>query len=315
MTNNIENKSIPESDYYVSHDIDLVRLFSILWSEKLLITISSSLFLILSIIFSLSITNTYTSTSLLAPANNDDSLSSQLSNFSSIGAFAGLTLPSNKASKSIEAIERIQSYNFFSKNFLPKIKLENIMAVSRWNSKENKLVYDDSLFDSNNNKWVRNVKYPKSIIPSSQEAYKVYLEAVAIIEDKKTSFVKISVDHKSPYISKKWLEIIIYEVNESMRNFDYVAAKENISYLNEISETTNIKTIKEVISKLLENEMQILMLTSSTDDYVFKSIDSPIAPEEKSKPNRFLIIFVGAILGFIISIFFALGRAYIFKNV
>ena len=121
--------------------------------------------------YSLSLPNIYTSTTILAPATADDSLASKLGNFSSLGAIAGISLPSGTASKSQEAMERIKSFDFFSAYILPNIKLENLMAVKKWVLETNEIIYDEELFDQVNNKWIRDT--PK-IIPSNQEAFKVY---------------------------------------------------------------------------------------------------------------------------------------------
>lgn len=48
--------------------------------------------------------------------------------------------------------------------------------------------------------------------------------------------------------------------------------------------------------------MKTLMLASSNEAYIFKIIDSPIAPERKSGPQRKFILIIGTLLGGLISI-------------
>jgi len=283
--------------------IDLRKLFLAIWNKKIFISALTSFAAILSVMYSLSLPNIYTSTTILAPATADDSLASKLGNFSSLGAIAGISLPSGTASKSQEAMERIKSFDFFSAYILPNIKLENLMAVKKWVLETNEIIYDEELFDQVNNKWIRDT--PK-IIPSNQEAFKVYKNIILVSESKKTSFVNISIEHKSPVIAKKWVDIILYQINESMRKIDAESANNSISFLKETAQSTNVQSIRETVAKLLENQMQTLMLTSSNDAYVFKTIDSSIVPEEKSKPARALICIFGTILGGILSIFIVL---------
>ena len=59
-------------------------------------------------------------------------------------------------------------------------------------------------------------------------------------------------------------------------------ASVSIEFLNDSESKTNIQPLKEAISILLENEIKTLMLASANEDYVFKIIDSPLIPEEKS---------------------------------
>ena len=130
----------------------------------------------------------------------------------------------------------------------------------------------------------------------------MYLEILSVNQDIQTSFITISIEHHSPHIAKKWVEIIIQQLNKKMREIDQDQATKSITYLNERAQQTNIQSIKEAISKLLENQMQTLMLAASNEDYVFKIIDPPIASEERSKPNRALICIIGVLIGFLLAV-------------
>lgn len=294
-------------------DISLEKILSIILENKISLLVSALLSLILSIIFALSIPNIYTSSAILAPTSQDDSLSSKLGSYSSVVSLAGVTLPDETASKSQEALERIKSFEFFSKHFLPNIKLENIVATKKWVPKTNTVIYDESIFNHETNKWVRKVSFPKNEIPSDQEAFIYYMEALRLSVDKKTSFVYLSIDHISPYIAKDWLEIIISEINESMRKKDVQQAENSIAYLNEIAGSTNIQSLKDAISNLLEGQMQILMLAASNNAYVLEIIDSPIVPEEKSYPKRILIIILGTFMGIFLTFFVFFIRGYLLR--
>ena len=89
-----------------------------------------------------------------------------------------------------------------------------------------------------------------------------------------------------------------------MRLEDIELSKSYIDFLNESQNSTNVQSLREVASQLLESQMQTLMLASSNEAYIFKIIDSPVVPEEKFSPNRPLIVIIGTIFGVIFSIFF-----------
>lgn len=286
------------------NEIDLKDLFKILWNKKKIIIAVTAISAILSIAYSLSIQNIYTSKSLLLPSQPNDSLSSKISGLSSFTGFAGFSLPDEQVSKSQEGIERIKSFEFFSKFFLPNIKVEDLLASQKWDASNNKIFYDKKLFNASSGKWINNGNFVLiENKPSEQYAYKEYRRILSIIDDKKTSFVHISIEHKSPEIAKNWLDIIIYQINESMRDSDKEEAKKSIEYLNEAQKSINILSIKEVISLLLEKQIQTLMLTSSNDYYVFKVIDPPVIPESKSGPSRSVICILGTFFGFLFSLF------------
>ena len=70
-----------------------------------------------------------------------------------------------------------------------------------------------------------------------------------------------------------------------MRNEDAKNARESIAFLNESIQSTNIQSLKEASSRLLEEQMKTLMLVASNEAYVFKIIDSPIVPEKNQHPK------------------------------
>lgn len=284
-------------------EIDLRNLFHILWNKKFFILCLTSIFAIISVLYSLSLPNIYTSSALLAPASEENSLSSQVGQFSGLASFAGLGLSSEGSSKTQEAIERIKSFEFFSKHFLPNVQLENLMAVKKWIPEQNILIYDENLFDPKTKIWKRDVSYPRKIIPSNQEVFEeVYEKILDISMNKNTGFVSISINHKSPNIAKRWLDLIILNINESMRELDKQSSQRSIDFLNKSTESTSVRSINDVISVLLENQMQTLMLANSQKDYVFKIIESPIASEKKSGPSRAIICIIITLLGGLFSV-------------
>ncbi len=284
--------------------IDLKSLFKIIWDKKIFVASLTSAAAILSVIYALSLPNIYTSSTLLAPTSKDESLSSQLSGLSSLAGLAGVNLPAGSISNSQIAVKRIESFEFFSKYFLPNVKLENLMATKEWNSKDNSIVYDGNSFDNITKKWKGTNK------PSEQKAFKEYKRILRISQEELTGLVYLSIEHKSPEIAKKWVDIIIYNINESMREIDKLDAQNSIDFLKKSSQTVSIQSIKEVVSKLLEGQMQTLMLASSNKAYVFKTINSPIVPEDKSRPSRAIICILGTVLGGIMSILFVLFQNY-----
>lgn len=299
-------KDINTNDYF-EDEVNLKELLNILINRKKIIFVITSIFSLFSLIFALFLPNTYTSTALLAPSNPQNSLSSQLSGLSSLAGIAGVNIPGEMPNASTEAIERIKSFEFFSNFFISDIKLENLLAAKKWIPSQNKIVYKKNDFDEKQQEWIRDVKFPKSVIPSNQEAYNYFIKNVLeISEDKNTSFVSVSISHYSPYIAEKWLKIIIKNINESMREEDKQNAQNSILFLQDAANETNLQSLNDAISSLLESQMQTLMLASSNEDYIYKIIDSPIIPEEKSGPNKPLIFILGSILGLILSIFFTL---------
>lgn len=284
-------------------NINLKDFLSSVYTKKIVILSSTTLAAALSITFSISLPNIYTSKSILIPVTAENSISSNLGGYSSLAGLAGINLPKQKISKSSEAIERIKSYDFFVDEFIPSIKYENLVAYEGWDQKKNLIVYDKNIF-SNEKKWIRGSMSEKSGRPTYQEAFRIYRKLLSISEDQQSSFISIEIEHVSPYIAQEWVKLIILNINNYMKDIDKEVAQNSVNFLSATAKKTNITQIKTVISKLIESHIQTLTLVESNENYVFKTISSPIVPEEKTKPLRALISIFGTFLGFILSIFY-----------
>tara|TARA_B110000879_G_scaffold42418_1_gene59898 strand:+ start:260 stop:1189 length:930 start_codon:yes stop_codon:yes gene_type:complete len=299
------------ADQHEFHDeIDVREIFSILLKRKYLISLLTTIAAVLSVLYALSLPNIYTSKALLAPSSSNNS-TSNMGAYSSLAGLAGISLPGGESGNPIiEAMARIKSFDFFVNYFVPNIKIENLVAVDSWLREDNIMIYKSNIFDNSNGKWILDGKPSLEGIPSNQQAYEIYKGILSVSQDKRTSFVSMTIDHKSPHVAKEWLGIIIDNINESMREEERNTAINFINFLNENSKTTNINQIKEVISQLLESQMQNLMLASSNKNYIFKTLDSPIAPEIKSSPQRPMICILGTLFGSILSLILVLILHY-----
>lgn len=297
-------------DKYEDEGIDLYEIFKLLWNKKIIIISLTFSFSILSILYSLSLPNIYKSESLLAPSEAETGMSGMLGQYAGMASLAGISMPRESGNKSKEAITRINSYEFFSKYFLPEILLEDLIAYKEWNPESNTAKYDKNIFDSNSQKWVRKASFPRSVIPSPQEAYKKYRKIMSIDEDKVTAFVSLSIKHQSPLIAKEWNEIIIKAINKSMRDQDKLKATKSVNFLNKLTLEVNYDEIKRSISSLQQEQMKQLMMIEANEDYIYKILDAPIAPELKSEPKRSVLVILTTLFGFFLSIFLIFVKDY-----
>lgn len=284
------------------NEINLQELFSQLWKKKLSISIITTSFIIASLVYSFLLPDIYKSETTIMPVDNDSSVNSILGQYAGVANLAGVNFPSEQSSKSKEAIARIQSFDFFSNNFLTEIKFENLMAVNKWNKKTNTFTYNKKLFNPDTKKWNTEASSFESSKPSIQEAYIKYEEIINITEDKTTSFITLSVKHESPVLAQKWLNIILNQIDKVMREEDKREAYKAIEYLNGLTSTINYEEIKRSLSLLQQEQMKRLMMVEASENYIFKTLDSPLVPEIRFTPKRSLIIVLGTILGIIFSV-------------
>ena len=297
-------------------EIDLRELFYVLLEGKWIIVSLTAFVSIIGVIYSLLLPNIYESKAMLVPVNSSSGISGALGSYSGLAGLAGISLPSGgDEGNSAKAIQKISSLSFFENNILPNIHLPDLMAVKSWNSKTNTLTFDDSIYDTNSNTWIRDFSYPQQQIPSAQKSFEVFKTAhLSLSEDKKSGFITLAIKHQSPFIAKQWVELVINQVNAFYRQKDKSESEKAVSYLNQQISITGLSEIKQVIAQLLQEETKKLTLIEANQYYVFDYIDPPAVMEEKSEPKRALICILSALLGGMLSILLVLIRHYAFNK-
>mgnify|MGYP001473809349 CR=1 FL=1 len=284
-------------------EIDLGKLFNVIWSGKWVIfalIISSSL---IAVLYSISLPNVYKSEALLSPVVSEASPSGAMSNMGGFATLAGLNFQAQPAGNSTKALKKLRTLSFYEDNILPNIFLPDLMALKSWDSKNNKIIYDKNIFNSDTQTWNK--------IPSPQKSYKDFKRILEFSLDYDTGFVTISVRHQSPYIAQEWTNLIVNQLNDFFRSNDKREAQAAMDYLNAQMAQTSYTEIKEVIAQLLQNKMQQLTLIEANDFYVFSYLDPPKVMEEKVEPNRKSISILGAVLGALLGILIVIIREFL----
>tara|TARA_B110000908_G_C10221427_1_gene435557 strand:- start:766 stop:1713 length:948 start_codon:yes stop_codon:yes gene_type:complete len=306
-----------KSQYNRNNDeIDLLELFKVVAKGRWIIGSLTTFTTIVALYYSLSLPNIYQSSALLNPLESQDTMSGALKSYGGIASLAGINLPAQGGSGNVpKAIKKIASLSFFENNIMPHIDLPELMAVKYWDYETNSLVFDENIYNKKSKTWVRNFSYPQKEIPSSQESFEVFKDNhFSINEDKKNGFITLTIRHQSPYIAKKWSELIINQINIFYREKDKESAIRSVNYLNTQIAKASLSEIKQVLAQLLQTETQKLTLIESNKSYVFDFIDPPAVMEKKSDPQRAIICFLGLLLGLIMSSIIVLVRHYAIKT-
>jgi len=259
----------------------------------------------------LSLPNIYQSTAILAPKS--DSGTGGLSRLASqYWGLAGINLGglgSDGLTKPAIALEKLKSLSFFKRHLYEDL-LVDLMAVESWDPSTRQLMYDDEIYNSASNKWLREVDPPRQVKPSYQEAYEEFLALLSVSEDKQTGLIFVSAEHHSPDIAKRWVELMVNRVSEDLRTKDIREADESIKFLESQREKTSLVALDEVFAQLIEEQTKTIMLANVSKDYVFDVIDPPVSPELKSNPSRALICVLGTLLGGMLGLVVVLIRHY-----
>ena len=294
-------------------EINLGELINVLWVNKLFLVACTSLFVLFSINYSLKLTNIYSAETLLAPSSTGD-MSSNLSQYANLAARAGINLRRSSSGMSDKdlALSLLKSKGLLQRLIDKHDILPDLIAAEDWNLTSNTIKYNTDIYDDNKNVWVRNVKPPFKLIPSTQEAYRTFNSAISVSEDKSTGVISLKVDHLSPVIAYQWSLIIIKEVNEYVADMRIKEAQLSIDYLNGQIVITPYPELRSLFYQLIQQHTQSMMLAKVRPEYALITLDAPLIPEKKSAPNRKYIVIVSTLLGGLLGTLIILIRFYVF---
>ena len=289
---NSGNKS--ELDSY----IDITAVLLDLWNFRKTIILLTSLIAISSVIVTLTMDDLYKS-SMLVQAVDDENTSIP----SQMGAFASLTgmgMPGASSDKSTKALEVLRTRDFFDLLIKDKQFLTDLVAINGYDKKTSKVSYDMNLYNPKTKEL-----YPKTISELSfTKMHILFLSSIETSKDIESGSISISVINLSPFVAKNWLEMIFKKLNETIKKIELKEASDSLNYLNRQLALTSESELKKVIAKLIEKQIQTLMISDISDDFVFSIVDSARVPEKKYAPHRSLICIVSTIFGFLLICFF-----------
>lgn len=311
MSNHAElPKAMLNSPYTADDEIDLLELFKNLWQGKWWIISFTAIAVAVGVAIALYLPNVYRAEALLAPSSEQQGggLSAMAGQFGGLASLAGINLGSSSLDKTGIAVEVAQSRQFITR-FIRQHKLEvPLLAVTKMDKVSGKLVIDPKLYDETTQKWVRKVPDGKSVEPTDWELVKAFKALALVTQDKKSGLVTVSIDYFSPTVVKQWVDWLIADLNQTMKERDQAESKHNIAYLKEQLAKTSIADMQSVFYKLIEEQTKTLMLTEVSQEYVFKTIDPAVVAEEKAKPKRGLIVVLACVVGGMMGVMFVLIR-------
>ena len=284
-------------------------------SKKILILLSTLFFAFASVMFSLWLPDRYSSQVVLAASErtkNYDNMTgiasaSPFSQGGLVGSLAGIGGQNNR-NKDI-ALQLVKSQSFVI-GFLEKNELiVPLMAANGWDDDTNRFILKKGIYDEGNKKWLNiseNYNRPigENIMVKWNQVFDVFIE-------RKTGFIILKITHFSPEKVKSWIDLLLLDINNHIREMTIRESEAVIAYLKEEAENTTNDGLRSVFYRLIGEETRKSSLASVSDNYVFDIVDPAIVPQKKSEPWRAMICILGTIFGFIFTIsWLAFKRTY-----
>lgn len=266
---------------FADDEIRLVDLWTIVWSSRWRIVGVTAAFTAAALLYALLATEWYRAEVLLSPAEsrNTPSLQSQLGG---LAALAGVSL---SGSDSVEAVATLKSREF-ARDFIEEQGLLTVFFADEW--------------DSDNQRWIGDD--PKKQPDIRDAVRRFHEEILRVDEDRATGLVTLAVEWTDPDEAANWASVLATRLNSKLRERTLKEAEANVVYLQNEMAKTNVVALQQAMGRLVESELQKLMLAKGTQEFAFRIIDPAHSPDRRIRPKRTLIVFVGAFIGGVLSL-------------
>jgi uncharacterized protein involved in exopolysaccharide biosynthesis len=268
---------MPEHAYGSSGDeISLKELWGIVWRGKWTIIAITVVFAVGSVLFALASEEWYRAETVLAPAQ-ERSTSALGEQLGGLAALAGVGVGRGDASQAIATLRSRE----LAREFIEDNGLVTVFFAKEWDEERNAWLGEDP------SRW-----------PDVRSAIKYFHDNVLVISDERqTGLLTLAIEWTDPEVAAIWATELVKRGNETLRERALLEAETNVAFLQKELSDTSVLTLQQSIGRLLENELQKLMLARGNAEFAFKVIDRAIPPREHVRPKRALISVVGTIIG------------------
>jgi len=278
-----EDKGRPQGE------VDLLEITRMLWVDRWFVVGVALLFACLGAAYAWLATPWYRAEVLLIPAESmtNQGLAAQLGQFGGLAGLAGINLGS---SDKAEPLAILKSRDFAA-SFIEQRQLLTVLFANRW--------------DAAAQKW----RSRGDRVPDVRDAVHYFEKRVRrVSEDRKTGLVSLVIEWKDPEAAAEWANELASQINRQTRERALETASSNIAYLQSEMKATNVVSLQQAIGRLLESEMQQLMLARGNEEFAFRVIDRAMVPKRSFKPKRLVAIVGAPVVGVFLAIFILLVR-------
>ena len=146
---------------------------------------------------------------------------------------------------------------------------------------------------------------------TEQDVYLRFIEGVlGVAQNEQTGIVTVAITLGDRLVAAQWANEIVRLLNAKFRQSVAAEAERSIEYLNGELATASSVELRQVIHRLIETQIQTVMLTNVRKDFVFRVIDPAVAPDADYYvwPRRALMAALTVVIAGFLGLTFALIR-------
>lgn len=305
--------------------IDLATLFRELkdrWRLIAAITLASAA---LAVAIALLISPVYRASALLSTVEHNQTAGMRVASITAqLGGLAGLAGLSTDGGAGVATTIATLKSRQFQIRFVDEMNLKPVLFPDRWNAKSGQwIVGQPGLFDTVKS-WLlpeQGASNPSESLapgePTDNETYTLLSEDVIGVEqDASTSLITLNVDWTSPVEAANWANRLVAMANQELRSRSIADAERSIAYLTQQANMTDKQELRTSLFDLIEDQMKIMAVAKTQEDYALRVIDPATAPDltERLRPRRGLIVALGIVIGAFVGVLATLLAAGMRKS-
>lgn len=269
--------------------LDLMALSSKIWQGKWLIIGVTAAFSLSSAVLVLTLTSWYRADVLLAPVRTTpaDDLVSQLGSLGGLASLAGISVGGSTS----EPLGVLQSRDL-AREFIEQQNLLPVLFARKWDAKSARWTPTDA------KDW-----------PDVRDGVKYLIDKIrTVTNDKKSGLVTLTIEWTDAKTAADWANLFVDRANERIRARALLDAQANVNFLQRELATTSVVTLQQSIGRLLDSELQKVMLARENKEFAFRVIDRAEVPKRRVWPKRAQVVALATLFGGALSIYLVFLR-------
>jgi uncharacterized protein involved in exopolysaccharide biosynthesis len=270
-------------------NFDLYGFLRTLWEGRLIIIVITLTVTAGGVAYAFLATKWYKADVVMVQADESKSLSGNLAQLSGLASLAGINIGTGGQSETSIAVLKSKE---LVRSFIGDKNLIKVLLVDKLDPKTG----DWKIRDPNKQ-------------PDIRDAVEYFQKKICnVAEDKKAGLVTLSITWRDPQVGADWANELAQRVNAKMRDRAMSEAERNIKYLKDEMVATNVTSMQQSIGRVLESEMQKLLLARGNDEFAFKVVDRAVPPRKPIWPQKLFFAGASLFIGVLISIVVVVAR-------
>jgi len=322
MAENNDMQDLPPG-HMEEDEINLLDYWRVIWKRRKMIGRVVAAVVVLTVVISLLMTNIYQSKAVITPvAAKEGARGGTLATLAQqFGGLPGVTFPSVSSASEIVAL--LES-NILREKVIERYNLMPVLFHEAWDPEKkdwkrgginlNPLYYVSKLAKLLQPQAPKGVRKAEEGVPDIWDGIRELDDIVSVKNNIKENSITITADFYDPEMAAKLVEYYLLTLTDHMSEEARRVAMTNRKYLEEQLAKTADPLIKQNIYNLIAQQLETSMMAEVKENFAFKVIDPPKAPDRKTKPKRAQMVILSFVVALFIGIFAAFFLEYLEKQ-